>query len=65
MATQEDIVFGPFRLDRQGRNLSRDGVPLRLHGRTLDVLVVLAAAAGRLVSKDELLDQVWSTVTVD
>jgi len=65
MAKQEDIVFGPFRLDRQGRTLSRNGVPLRLHGRALDVLVVLAAAAGGLVSKDELLDQVWSTVTVD
>ncbi len=64
MAKQEDIVFGPFRLDRQGRTLSRNGVPMQLHGRALDVLVVLAGAAGGLVSKNELLDRVWSTVTV-
>lgn len=65
MSKQEDIVFGSFRLDRQGRTLSRNGVPLLLHGRAFGVLVVLATAAGRLVGKAELLDQVWSTVTVD
>ncbi len=62
---QNDISFGPFRIDRSGRGLTRDGVPLPVGGRAFDVLVVLAAAAGKTVSKEALLDQVWPGLTVE
>jgi len=55
----EEVKFGPFRFDPARRELSREGVPVRLGGRALDILAVLASAKGELVTKDELLSQVW------
>jgi adenylate cyclase len=56
---QQDLVLGPFRLDCRSRSLSRDGVPVSVGGRALDILVALAAASGATVGKNALLDQVW------
>ena len=62
---QHEVVIGPFRLDRRSRTLVRDGVPFVLGGRALDVLMVLAEAAGETVLKAELLAQAWPGVTVE
>jgi TolB-like protein len=59
-----DIAFGPFRLDLRGRRLTRDGAPLPIGGRALDVFRILATA-GDTVSKDALLDQVWPGAVVE
>ena len=55
----EEVTFGRFRFDLARRELSRDGIPVRLGSRALDVLAVLAAARGDVVTKDELLARVW------
>jgi DNA-binding winged helix-turn-helix (wHTH) protein/alpha-beta hydrolase superfamily lysophospholipase len=57
--------FGPFHLDVRERLLSRGGeeIPLRL--KVFDTLVVLVENAGRLVTKQELLDTVWPGTTVE
>jgi DNA-binding winged helix-turn-helix (wHTH) protein/esterase/lipase len=57
--------FGPFHLDVRERRLSRDGevIPLRL--KVFDTLLVLVENAGRLVTKQELLDRVWPETTVE
>jgi DNA-binding winged helix-turn-helix (wHTH) protein/pimeloyl-ACP methyl ester carboxylesterase len=57
--------FGPFHLDVRERRLSRDGeaIPLRL--KVFDTLVALVQNAGRLVTKQELLDTVWPETTVE
>jgi pimeloyl-ACP methyl ester carboxylesterase/DNA-binding winged helix-turn-helix (wHTH) protein len=57
--------FGPFHLDVRERRLSRgsDVIPLRL--KVFDTLLVLVANAGRLVTKQELLDTVWPETTVE
>jgi DNA-binding winged helix-turn-helix (wHTH) protein/pimeloyl-ACP methyl ester carboxylesterase len=57
--------FGPFQLDVRERLLSRGGdvIPLRL--KVFDTLVVLVENAGRLVTKQELLDTVWPETTVE
>lgn len=60
-----EVVFGPFALDRRGRKLLRDGVAILLGGRAFDVLSVLAVADGGIVDKDTLLDRVWSGLTVE
>ena len=57
--------FGPFTLDVGNRQLLRDGVELTVRARAFDVLVVLVERAGRLVTKDELLDAVWSELAVE
>ena len=58
-------MIGPFKLDRRSRTLVRDGVPLVLGGRALDVLLVLAGAEGATVQKAELLERAWPGVTVE
>jgi adenylate cyclase len=54
-----EISFGRFRLDLQGHRLSCEDEPIRLPGRALDILCVLAAARGAIVSKDELMQRLW------
>jgi pimeloyl-ACP methyl ester carboxylesterase/DNA-binding winged helix-turn-helix (wHTH) protein len=57
--------FGPFCLDIRERRLLRgcEVVPLRL--KVFDTLRVLVENAGRLVTKQELLDTVWPETTVE
>jgi predicted ATPase/DNA-binding winged helix-turn-helix (wHTH) protein len=55
----EQLSFGPFHLDLGHRVLLRDGSPVPLGGRALDLLCVLAAAKGELVTKDALMASVW------
>lgn len=59
MSPPERLQFGPFTLDAAGARLTRDGVAIELPPRSFDLLRHLAERAGRLVTKDELLDQVW------
>ena len=58
------VSFGPFTLIAAERLLTRDGVPLDLGGRALDVLIVLVERAGAVVSKRELMAQAWPGVVV-
>ena len=57
--------FGPFQLDIRERRLLRgtEVIPLRL--KVFDTLQVLVANAGRLVTKEELLQAVWPDTTVE
>lgn len=59
------ISFGPFQLFASSRRLEKDGAPLHLGGRALDILIFLAERAGQVVDKRELIKRVWSDVTVD
>jgi predicted ATPase/DNA-binding winged helix-turn-helix (wHTH) protein len=60
-----NLRFGPFELSSRERVLRRDGVMLPLGGRALDLLVYLAERPGEVVAKRELIDHVWSDVTVE
>jgi TolB-like protein len=60
----EDVCFGRFRLDLRRRRLLRDGEPIELGGRALDILCLLASAKGAVVSKDELMTRLWPGRTV-
>ena len=57
--------FGPFRLDPLKRRLMRDGEPVRLTPKALELLLVLIEARGRTVEKDELLEKVWAGTIVE
>ncbi len=59
------ITFGPFRLSPKARLLEKDGVPLHIGGRALDILILLAERPGEIVDKRALIKQVWSDVNVD
>lgn len=57
--TGQHLDFDLFRLDAALRTVVHDGAALPLSGRAFDVLWALAAADGRMVSKDELISQIW------
>lgn len=52
--------FGPFELDIAERRLHRDGVAVALQPKAFDLLAYLVEQHGRLLTKDQLLDEVWS-----
>src|SRR5687767_4780454 len=56
--------FEPFSLDPAERRLRRGDVPVELNARYLDALILLVGEAGRLVSKDRLLEEVWRGIPV-
>src|SRR5215831_1116740 len=66
VATRNDVLsFGPFRLAPGERLLTREGVPVELGARALDILIALVSQPNEVVTKKELLSQVWPDVTVE
>jgi DNA-binding winged helix-turn-helix (wHTH) protein len=58
------FAFGPFRLDSGARRLLRDGEAVPLSPTQFDLLELLVAKAGQVISKDQLIDAVWRDVAV-
>lgn len=56
--------FGEFVLDDRRAALSRNGVAVTLRPKCFEVLRLLVINAGRLVTREELLDAVWKDVVV-
>jgi TolB-like protein/DNA-binding winged helix-turn-helix (wHTH) protein/Flp pilus assembly protein TadD len=63
--TQHLYEFGPFRLDSAKRLLFRGGEPLQLTPKCLEILMALVDRSGEVVSKDELMRQVWPDTIVE
>jgi len=57
--------FGPFRLLPKARLLEKNGLPVHIGGRALDILILLAERPGEVIDKRELVEHVWSDVNVD
>jgi TolB-like protein len=55
----ERLCFGRFCFDVARRELTREGVPVRLGSRALDILSVLVSRRGDVVGKQELMERVW------
>jgi DNA-binding response OmpR family regulator len=53
------LTVGGLRVDRRARQAALDGQPLDLTPREFDLLHYLAARAGTVVTKQELLVEVW------
>lgn len=54
------VAVGGLVIDARGRTVSLDGAPLELSPKEFDLLYYLAERAGEVVSKRELLSQVWN-----
>ncbi len=63
--SHERTTFGPFCLSLSERLLTRDGVPVNIGGRSLELLAVLVEQPGRVLSKRDLLKRVWPDVVVE
>lgn len=66
MANQGQVYeFGPFSLDAEERVLRREGQPVPLRPKDVDMLLVLVENNGRVVEKDELMKRVWPDTFVE
>lgn len=52
-------AFGPFRLDVPDRRLLREGEPVLLARKAFDLLLILVEAAGRLQTREKLIETLW------
>jgi DNA-binding winged helix-turn-helix (wHTH) protein len=64
-AVHMKLKFGPFELSSSERVLRREGEALPLGDRALDILIYLTERPGEVIAKQELMDHVWSDVTVE
>jgi predicted ATPase/DNA-binding winged helix-turn-helix (wHTH) protein len=60
-----DLSFGPFCLNVGQRLLAKEGIPVELGARALDLLIALASAPNTLLSKQDLMSAVWPDVVVE
>jgi len=58
-------TFGSFSLDPGEYRLTRNGQTLALSPRPFDLLVALVTHAGKLVTREELLREVWKDAAVE
>jgi pimeloyl-ACP methyl ester carboxylesterase len=61
---QPALTFGEYRLDPGGGQLFHAGAPVPLTPKAFALLHYLAARPGQLITKKELLDNVWPDVFV-
>ena len=59
-ASSAEIVYGRLKLDIAGRRLFCDGQPVDLPARELAVLELLLLRVGRVVTKQQILDNLYS-----
>jgi len=57
--------FGPFRLHATERLLEKNGAPVKIGSRALDILVTLLEQAPEVVGKDDLNRRAWGRLIVD
>ena len=62
---QPSYEFGPFSLDAGKRLLLRNGEPVPLAPKVLETLLALIENRERVLTKDELLKQVWGDTIVE
>ena len=62
---KDGLSFGPFSLVASERLLTKDGAPVELGARALDILIALLPRPNEVVSKKDLMSRVWPDVTVE
>ncbi|MET0229855.1 MAG: transcriptional regulator, partial [Rhodanobacteraceae bacterium] len=58
-------AFGPFRLDVAERRLMREGAEIALTRKTFDLLLTLVDGAGRLQTREALIQALWPDTIVE
>ena len=55
--------FGPFQVDQQRQEVTRNGSRLKLQGKVYQVLVALLDKPGEVVTREELRQRLWPADT--
>lgn len=62
---KEMYEFGAFSVDPEERTLTHEGTPLSLTPKVFDTLLCLVRNPGRILTKDELLKEIWPDTFVE
>src|ERR1035438_2180679 len=65
MKTEGVFQFGEFQIDARARTLRREKATVTLTFRAFDVLLYFVQNPGRVLTRDELLKNVWTDSFVD
>ena len=57
------IHFGPFRIDQQRQEVTREGSRVKLQGKVYQVLLTLLEKPGEVVTREELRIRLWPADT--
>jgi DNA-binding winged helix-turn-helix (wHTH) protein len=57
------IYLGPFQIDRQRQEITRNGERLKLQGKVYQVLMALLEKPGGVVTREELRQRLWPAET--
>src|SRR5215831_18814113 len=63
VAPEARFRFGPFELDAARGELRKHGVRVRVPNQPSQILTTLVAASPRIVTREELRQQIWSDKT--
>lgn len=67
MATQSQsstrLAFGPFEVNASADELLKSGTRIRLPGQPFQILLILLAHPGEVVTREQLREQIWSEGT--
>jgi predicted ATPase/DNA-binding winged helix-turn-helix (wHTH) protein len=61
---RETVTFGPFRLNSTERMLERDGEPVVVGSREMDILIALVERPGEVLPHRELVARAWRGLVV-
>lgn len=59
MAKQNTIAFLTYEVDQTRGELRRDGEPVPIEPQVLELIACFAGNAGKILSRDDLIDAVW------
>lgn len=57
------VHFGPFRIDQQRQEVTRNGAPLKLRGKVYETLLTLLEKPREVVTREELRMRLWPADT--
>lgn len=65
LTARSSYRFGPYRLDGRDRLLYRNDELVALPPKVLDTLLLLASSGGHVLTKDEMIKQLWPDTFVE
>src|SRR5260370_22805203 len=63
LSSERYVHFGPFHIDQQRQEATRDGFRLKLQGKVYHVLLTLLEKPGEVVTREELRFRLWPAYT--
>jgi DNA-binding winged helix-turn-helix (wHTH) protein len=63
LSSRRYVHFGPFQMDQQRQEVTRNGARLKLQGKVYQVLVALLEKPGEVVTREELRIRLWPVDT--